>query len=155
MAKPIPDGYPAVIPFLIVDGAARAIEFYKNVFGATERMRLPGPGDKLAHAEIVIGDSVIMLADASPESGTRAPQTPDAATVRLHIYLDDVDAAAARAVAAGAKILIPIADQFYGDRSGRIADPFGHVWLISTHTEDIAPEEMQRRMEEFTKKAAG
>ncbi len=151
--KPIPDGYPRVMPHLICQDAARALDFYKQVFGAQELMRMDSPDGKLAHAELRIGDSVIMMADEFPEFGNRAPQSIGGSPVVLHIYVEDVDAVAAKAVAAGAKVLIPVADQFYGDRSGRFADPFGHLWIISTHIEDVPPEEMgQRAAAWFAKK---
>ena len=143
--QPIPAGFHAVTPYLMVDGAANAIEFYKTAFGATEVMRLAGPDGKIAHAEIKIGDSLIMLADESLESGSRSPQTLGGTPVFLALYVADVDAVAQNAVAAGAKLLIPVTDQFYGDRSGRLADPFGHVWLVATHKEDVSPEEMKKR----------
>ncbi len=143
--KPIPDGYRSVIPYLIVDGAAAAIAFYKTAFGATERLRLGGPGGKIGHAELAIGDSLIMLADEHPEMGVRGPRTVGGSPVGIHVYLPGVDAAAARAVAGGAKLTRPVADQFYGDRLGTLEDPFGHIWHISTHIEDVSPEEIARR----------
>jgi PhnB protein len=143
--KPVPEGYRSVIPYLIVEGAAAAIEFYKTAFGATERLRLGGPGGKIGHAELAIGDSLIMLADEHPEMGARGPRTVGGSPVGIHVYLEDVDAAAARAVAGGAKLTRPVADQFYGDRLGTIEDPFGHIWHISTHVEDLSPEEIGRR----------
>jgi len=152
--KPIPDGYPAVTPLLVMNGAARAIEFYKTVFGAKEKMRMQAPNGKLGHAELTIGDSVIMLSDAFPESGDRVPSESGTSPVRIHIYVDDVDQVAERAVAAGGKMVIPLKDQFYGDRSGRLQDPFGHIWLISTHQQDVSQEEMQRRMEKTMGKPA-
>jgi PhnB protein len=139
----IPAGFPAVTPYLMINGAASAVEFYKQVFGATEVMCLTGPDGKIAHAEIKIGDSLIMLADESLPMGNRSPQTLGGTPAYLALYVADVDAVVQSAVAAGAKLLIPVADQFYGDRSGRLADPFGHVWLIATHKEDVSPEEMQ------------
>lgn len=150
--EPIPAEYAGVTPYLSVNDAAAAIEFYKKGFGATEVMRLPGPDGKLGHAEIRIGDALVMLADESPDYGNLSPKTLGGSAVRLHMYVEDVDAFFEQAVAAGAKVLIPIADQFYGDRSGRLEDPFGHVWLISTHKEDVSPEEMQKRMEAFSQK---
>jgi PhnB protein len=144
-SKPIPDGYRSVIPYLIVDGAGAAIEFYKTAFGATERFRLGGPGGKIGHAELQIGDSLVMLADEHPEMGALGPRTVGGSPVGIHLYLADVDAAAARAVAGGAKLTRPVADQFYGDRLGTIEDPFGHIWHISTHIEDVSPEEIGRR----------
>ncbi len=149
--KPIPDGYHTVTPYLIVKDAARAIEFYKQAFGAAERMRLTDPGGRVGHAEITIGDSTIMLADEFPEMGVRSPQTLGGSPVSLALYVADVDAMADRAVAAGATVVRPVKDQFYGDRSGTFADPFGHVWTIATHKEDVAPDEMGRRFEAIMK----
>jgi PhnB protein len=143
--KPIPDGYPNVSPYLIVDGAAKALAFYGRVFGATERMRMPSPGGKVGHAEIGIGSSVIMLADEHPEIGARSPGAFGGSPVSLMLYLDDVDATVKAAVAAGATVIRPVEDKFYGDRSGTIQDPFGHHWHLATHVEDIPPDEMQRR----------
>jgi PhnB protein len=143
--KPIPDGYGSVTPYLIVDGAAKAIEFYKSVFGAVERMRLGGPDGRIGHAELAIGGSVIMLADEHPEMGALAPPTVGGTPVGLHVYLGDVDAVAAKAVAAGATLKRPVENQFYGDRLGSVVDPFGHLWHISTHVEDVSPEEIARR----------
>jgi PhnB protein len=144
--KPIPDGYHTVTPYLIVNGAAAALEFYKRAFGATEVMRFPGPNGKVGHAEIRIGDSHIMLADEHPEMGARGPQALGGSPVTILLYVPDVDARFAQAVAAGAKEVRPLKDQFYGDRSGSVADPFGHIWHIATHKEDVSHEEMQRRM---------
>jgi PhnB protein len=144
-AKPIPDGYHRLTPYLIVDGAAKALEFYTRVFGASERMRMPGPGGRLGHAEISIGDSVIMLADEHPEMGARGPRALGGSPVSLVLYVEDVDATVKTAVAAGARVLRPVEDKFYGDRSGTIEDPFGHHWHVSTHQEDVPPEEMARR----------
>jgi PhnB protein len=153
--EPIPAEYPGVTPYLSVHDAAAAIEFYKKGFDATEVMRLPGPDGKLGHAEIKIGNRLVMLADEFPEHGNLSPKTLGGSAVRLHLYVEDVDAFFTKAVSAGAKVLIPIADQFYGDRSGRLEDPFGHVWLVSTHVEDVSPEEMQRRMEALSQKESG
>jgi PhnB protein len=150
--EPMPAEYPGVTPYLSVNDAAAAIEFYKKGFGATEVMRLPGPDGKLGHAEIRIGSALVMLADEFPDYGNLSPKTLGGSAVRLHMYVEDVDAFFEKAVAAGAKVLIPIADQFYGDRSGRLEDPFGHVWLVSTHTEDVSPEEMQKRMAAYSQK---
>lgn len=144
-AKPVPEGYHAVTPYLIVDGAAKALDFYKQVFGAKERMRMPSPGGKVGHAEINIGDSVIMLADEHPEMGARGPKTFGDSPTSIVLYVENVDATVKAAVGAGAKILRPIEDKFYGDRSGTIEDPFGHNWHVSTHVEDVSPEELQRR----------
>jgi PhnB protein len=143
--KTPPDGYHTFTPYLIIKGAARAIEFYKQVFGATERCRLAMPDGKIGHAEIQIGDSVIMLADGCPEMGAKDPEAYGGSPVMLHLYLPDVDATFAKATAAGAKPLRPIQNQFYGDRSGMVTDPFGHVWNISTHIEDVSPEEINKR----------
>ena len=151
-AKPIPDGYEGATPYLICKDAARALEFYRKAFGATEFMRMPMPGGKIGHAEIRIGRAVIMLADECPEMGARGPQSPGSAAVSLLIYVEDVDALVTRAVAAGAKILRPLADQFYGDRSCTLADPSGHVWTFATHKEDVSMEEMQKRAAAFEQK---
>jgi len=145
-AKPIPDGYPAITPYLIVEGAARAIDFYKEVFGATERMRMLGPQGRVGHAELLIGGSVVMLADACAEMKAFAPAPGASLPMSLYLYTEDVDAVVARAVAAGAKVERPVETHFYGDRSGGITDPFGHSWYVATHVEDVPPEEMQRRM---------
>ncbi|HEX8444559.1 MAG TPA: VOC family protein [Allosphingosinicella sp.] len=145
-----PDGYHSVTPYLIVDGAEEAIRWYGEALGATEVMRLP-MGDKIGHAEIKIGDSHVMLADEWPDYGKLGPKSRGGATCGLMIYLEDVDAAFAKAVAAGATVEQPIQDQFYGDRSGSITDPFGHSWTLATHVEDVPEEEMQRRMAEFSK----
>jgi PhnB protein len=149
--KPIPDGYHTVTPYLIVQGAAAAIDFYKKVFGAKELFRVPGPGGKVGHAELQIGDSRIMLADEHPEMGAKAPGSFGGSPVGLMLYVEDVDARFNRAVAAGAKVTKPLADQFYGDRSGTLTDPFGHQWTIATHKEDVSPEEIDRRMKAMMK----
>ena len=143
--RPIPEGYHSVTPYLIVTGAASAIEFYKHAFGAKEVMRVPHPDGRVGHAELQIGDSRIMLADEFPEIGARSPMSLGGTPVGIQLYVDDVDDVAARALAAGAKMLRPVKDQFYGDRSGTLNDPFGHQWTISTHKEDVSPEEMKRR----------
>jgi PhnB protein len=145
--KPIPDGYHAVTPYMVVNNCERALEFYKNSFGASEIMRMPGPDGKIMHAEIKIGDSIIMLADEFPERGARSPVSFGGSPVSLMLYVKDVDATFNKAVGAGSTVQQPVKDQFYGDRSGTIVDPFGHVWTLSTHVEDVAPEEMQKRME--------
>jgi PhnB protein len=147
--KSIPDGYHSVTPYLIIKGAADAIEFYKRAFGATELMRMPSPDGKIGHAEIRIGDSAIMLADEHLEMGHRSPQSLGGAGVSLMVYVDRVDEVFNRAVAGGAKELQPIKNQFYGDRSGTLQDPFGHTWTVATHIEDIPPDEMRRRAEKF------
>jgi PhnB protein len=149
--KPIPPNYHTVTPYLIVKGAARAIEFYRQNFGASELMRVPGPDGKVMHAEIKIGDSTVMLADEFPEMGAISPQSIGGTPVGLLLYVEDVDAVTAQAVAAGAKLFKPVQDQFYGDRSGTITDPFGHRWTIATHKEDVSPEEIRRRMEAMKK----
>jgi PhnB protein len=143
--KPVPDGYHTATPYLIVKGAAQAIEFYKRAFGATELMRMPQPGGKIGHAEIKIGDSPIMLADESPDVGAHSPQSIGGSPVSIMLYVEDVDTIFSQAVAAGAKVRRPVADQFYGDRTGGIEDPFGHLWYIATHKEDVSPEEMRKR----------
>ena len=132
-------------PYLIVNGAARAIEFYKQAFGATETFRMEGPDGRIGHAEIKIGDSHVMLADEQPQIGARSPQTIGGSPVSLTLYVEDVDATVNRAVEAGAKLTRPVANQFYGDRTGGVEDPFGHAWYVATHVEDVAPEEMQKR----------
>ncbi len=144
--KPIPDGYHSVTPYLIINGAARALEFYKKVFGATEMFRFDGPNGTLAHAEIKVGDSVIMLADEQGDMGFRGPRSIGGSPVGIMLYVDDVDRIFNRAVAEGASVTQPLEDKFYGDRSGTVVDPFGHVWTIATHKEDVSPEEMERRM---------
>ena len=146
MVQAIPTGYAAVTPYLIVRGAAHAIEFYKKAFGAVELMRFPAPGDKIGHAEIRIGEGVVMLADESPDAGYSSPQAIGGTAVSLMFYVADVDATFARALAAGATVKQALKDQFYGDRSGTIVDPFGHIWTIATHKEDLSLEEVQRRM---------
>ena len=143
--KSIPDGYHNVTPYLIVDDAAAAIEFYKKAFGATELMRMPKPNGKIGHAEIRIGDSPVMLADEASEMGARSPRTIGGSPVSILLYVDDVDTTFTKAVNGGAKVQRPVADQFYGDRTGGVEDPFGHVWYIATHVEDVSPEEMKKR----------
>ena len=145
--QPIPEGYHSVTPYLIVKGASDAIDFYGQAFGATEIMRLGSPDGKIGHAEMQIGDSRIMLADECPEMNAYAPESPGKSGVGICLYVEDVDAAFAQATAAGAKVQRPLQDQFYGDRSATLEDPFGHVWTIATHIEDVTPEEIQRRME--------
>jgi PhnB protein len=143
--KPIPDGYRAVTPYLIVSDAAGAIAFYAKAFGATERMRHTMPDGSIGHAELTIGDSMIMLADEAPEQNARAPGAFGGSPIGRHLFVEDVDAVVARATEAGAKVTRPVADQFYGDRSGSITDPFGHVWYVTTHIEDLSPDEITRR----------
>lgn len=141
-----PEGYHTATPYLIVKGGAAALDFYVAAFGAVELMRMPGPAGNVAHAEFLIGDSPVMMADEHPEMGFVGPETLGGSPVGLCLYVEDVDAALARAVAAGATVTRPVADQFYGDRSGTLKDPFGHVWTLSTHKEDVSVEEMKRRM---------
>ncbi|HEY4427882.1 MAG TPA: VOC family protein [Solirubrobacteraceae bacterium] len=148
MTGPVPEGYPRVMPYLIVDGASEAIDFYTQVLGASERMRMPGPDGRLGHAELDLGDSVIMLADEHPDMGIRGPRSIGGTPVTIHVYVDDVDAAFERAVQAGAKPLRAVEDRFYGDRSGQLEDPFGHHWNLATHVEDVPPEEMSKRAAE-------
>jgi PhnB protein len=152
--KPIPDGYRTATPYLIVKGAADAIEFYKRAFGATELLRMADPQGRVGHAEIKIGDSVIMLADEHPAMGYRGPRSLGGSSVSILLYLESVDSVFERAIAAGATAQRAVANQFYGDRSGTLEDPFGHVWTIATHVEDVAPEEMQRRAEAAMKSSA-
>jgi len=149
--KPIPEGYRTATPYLIVKGAADAIEFYKRAFGATEMLRMADPQGRVGHAEIKIGDSVIMLADEHPAMGYRGPRALGGSSVSILLYLEDVDSVFERAVKAGAKALRPVANQFYGDRSGTLEDPFGHVWTIATHVEDVPPDELKRRAEAVMK----
>jgi PhnB protein len=143
--KPIPEGYHSVTPYLIVKDAARAIEFYKKALGAKELMRMPGPGGKVMHAEIKIGNSPIMMADEFPDQKIVGPQSLGGTSVGLLLYVEDVDAVFQRTVAAGATVEKPLADQFYGDRSGTVIDPFGHKWTIATHVEDVPEAEMEKR----------
>jgi len=143
--KPIPDGYHSVTPYLIIKGAGNAIDFYKKAFGATELFRMDHEG-KVGHAEIKIGDSPIMLADESPEMGSKSPTTLGGTPVSIMIYVEDVDTIFKRAIAAGGEQQKAVQDQFYGDRSGTLKDPFGHVWHVATHKEDVSPDEMEKRM---------
>jgi PhnB protein len=150
--SPVPEGYNSITPYLIIKGAAQAIDYYKNVFGATEIVRMDQPNGKIGHAELKIGDSRIMLADENPAMGAghASAASIGSSPVSLYLYIPDVDRVVDRAVAAGAKIIKPVQDQFYGDRSGFIQDPFGHFWGVATHVEDVAPQEMEER----AKKAA-
>lgn len=143
--RPIPEGHAAVSPYLIVNDAAAALDFYRTAFGAVELMRHKDPSGKVGHAEIIIGGSVIMLADEFPDFGARSPRHYGGTPVSIHLYVEDVDKLASQAIAAGAKMVRPVQDQFYGDRNGTLEDPFGHHWHISTHIEDVAPEELSRR----------
>ena len=147
--KPIPDGYPRVSPYLSVDGGSAAIDFYREVFGASERVRMHAPDGRVGHAELQIGDSLIMLSDESPEMGQLGPRTVGGSPVTISVYVEDVDDVFDRAVKAGATALRPVEDQFYGDRSGQFEDPFGHRWSVATHVEDVDPEEMGKRAAEM------
>ncbi len=149
--KPIPDGYHTVTPYLIISGAARALEYYKEAFGASELLRMADKSGRIGHAEIRIGDSVIMLADEHPEMGHRAPRALGGTAVSILLYVPDVDRVFARAINAGGTERRPVADQFYGDRMGTLEDPFGHVWTIGTHIEDVTEEEVIRRMAKMQK----
>jgi PhnB protein len=153
--KPIPEGYHNVTPYLFVRSAASAIDFYKNVFAATEIVRMAGANGKIMHAEVKIGDSIVMLADENPQTGVMSPQTIGGFSVGLHVYVENVDAVIQKAVDSGAKLLRPIKNQFYGDRSGSLLDPFGHMWSVATHVEDVSPEEMRRRMTAAMSQTAG
>ena len=147
-AKPIPEGYPQVTPYLAVEDANRAIEWYSTVFGTRERMRLGAPDGKVGHAELELGDSLLMLADEFPEMGMRSPKAVGGTPVTISLYVDDVDSVFERAVQGGAKPLRQVEDQFYGDRVGSFEDPFGHRWSVATHVEDVPPDEMERRAAE-------
>jgi PhnB protein len=147
--KPIPDDYPTVCPYLLIEGAAKAINFYKQVFGATERLRMDDPEGKVGHAELVIGNSVVMLADQYLEMDIKGPKVLGGTPVVLSIYVADVDASISRATLLGAKVTRPVENKFYGDRVGQIEDPFGHAWSIQTHIEDVSPNEMHRRVQEI------
>ena len=153
--KAVPEGYRSLTPYLFIKGAAAAIEFYKNVFGATERMRMPGPDGRIMHAELQIGDSILMLADENPKMGALSPQTIGGSGSLVSVYVADVDAAVAKAIAAGANLVRPVKEQFYGDRTGGIIDPFGHIWSVATHVEDVSPEEMQKRAAAAMSQSAG
>ena len=150
--KPVPDGYHTLTPFLTVRDAVKAIDFYKQAFGATERGVMKGPDGKVMHAELMIGNSIIMLSDEFPEFGALSPQSTGGAGMCLHIYLDGVDAAFDRAVKAGAEVEMPVMDQFWGDRYGKLKDPFGHKWSIATHTKDLSLDEMKQGMDEAMSK---
>ena len=149
--KAIPEGYEGATPYLIIKGAARALEFYKNAFGALEVMCMPGPGGTVGHAEIKIGKAMIMLADEFPEMNCKSPQSFGGSPVSIMVYVPDVDTFINRAVSSGAKVLRPVANQFYGDRSCSLEDPFGHQWHFATHVEDVPPDEMAKRAEAFQK----
>jgi PhnB protein len=142
--RPIPEGMHSLTPHLVCDGAAKAIEFYKAAFGAVETMRLPGPGGRLMHAALRIGDSALMLVDAFPEMGAVGPKTLKGSPVTIHLFVPNVDATMAQAAKAGAKITMPAADMFWGDRYGQLEDPFGHRWSVATHLQDLTPEQIQK-----------
>lgn len=144
-AKPIPDGYPRVTPYLCVDGAAAAIDFYTKVLGAAEKVRMAAPGGKIGHAELALGDSIVMLADEHPDVGFLGPKSVGGTPVTISVYVENVDEVFERAVAEGASAERPTEDQFYGDRTGQFQDPFGHRWHVATHVEDVPPEEMEKR----------
>ena len=154
-AKPIPDGYHTATPYLIVNNAAEALTFYKQAFDATELLRLTAPSGEVAHAEIKIGDSPIMLADEMPGSEFRSPKSVGGTPVSIMLYVEDVDVRFTKATRAGAKALRPVQNQFYGDRSGTLQDPFGHIWTIATHKEDVSPEEINKRAAAAFKQQAG
>jgi len=153
--KPIPEGYHSLTPYLFVRSAASAIDFYRNVFGATEVMRMAGSNGRIMHAELMIGDSIVMLADENPPTGVMSPQTVGGFSVGLHLYVENVDAVIQKAIENGAKLLRPIKNQFYGDRSGSLLDPFGHMWSVATHVEDVSPEEIRKRMTAAMSQTAG
>ena len=152
--SPIPQGYHSITPYLFIQGASSAIDYYKKVFGAEERMRMPGPDGRVMHAELQIGDSIVMLADENPEMGAKSPKTIGGAASSLHVYVRDVDTTTQTAVEAGGQLIRPVKNQFYGDRSGSIIDPFGHIWSIATHIEDVSPEEMNKRMAKMATQSA-
>jgi len=149
--RPIPSGYEGATPYLIIKGAAKALDFYKKGYGAEEMMRMPGPGDTIGHAEIRIGSARIMLADEFPEMGAKSPETIGGSPVSIMIYVEEIDSFFARAVASGAKVQQAVENKFYGDRACSLEDPFGHLWHFATHVEDVSPEEMAKRAEAFTK----
>ena len=153
--KPIPDGMHSITPHLVCAGAADAIEFYKKAFGAVETTRMPGPDGKLLHAAIRIGDSTVMLTDEFPDWKSFGPKSLKGTAVTIHLYVDDADAVAARAVAAGATVVMPMDDMFWGDRYGILEDPFGHRWSIGTHVRDVTPAEMQQAMQKMSQKKPG
>ena len=151
----IPQGMHSVTPHLVCAGAAKAIEFYKQAFGAEEGARLPGPDGRLVHASVKIGDSQVMLVDEMPEWGALGPKALKGSPVTIHIYVEDVDALVARAVKAGAKVTMPVAEQFWGDRYGKLEDPFGHHWSVATHVRDVTPEEMKKAMQQMSAQKGG
>ena len=153
--RPIREGYSTVTPYLFIKGAASAIDYYKKVFGAQEIMRLNAPNGLIGHAELRIGDSMIMLSDENPQWGNKSPQTLGGSATSLHVYVKDVDSVVQGAVDAGAQLIRAVKDQFYGDRSGSLLDPFGHLWSVATHIEDVSPEEIKKRMAAVMSQAAG
>ncbi len=153
--RPIPEGYHTATPYLTIRNAAQALDFYKRAFGATEVMRMTSPDGRVGHAEIRIGDSAIMLSDEFPDMDARSPQMIGGSPVMIHLYVEDADALVKRAVDAGATLQRPVEDQFYGDRAGKLADPFGHVWWIATHVEDVPPQEIEKRAAAMFGSAAG
>ena len=153
--KAIPEGYEGATPYLIIKGAAKALEFYKKALGATEIMRIPAPGGTVGHAEIKIGKAIIMLADEFPEMNCKSPQAYGGSPVSMMVYVPDVDQFVKRAVDAGAKLVRPVENKFYGDRSGSLEDPFGHQWHFATHVEDVPPDELAKRAEAFMKQPSG
>ena len=153
--KPVPSGYHTVTPYLTLSDAASAIDFYKKAFGATERYRMDRPDGKIGHAEIQIGDSIVMLADESPRSDSRSPTSLGGTTAGIFLYVENVDAVFDTAVKAGAKVHQPLTNMFWGDRFGGLTDPYGHSWALATHIEDVAPEEMEKRMQAAMSQAAG
>jgi PhnB protein len=152
--RPIPEGYHTATPYLTVNNGARAIEFYKRAFGAQEKFRMDAPGGKIGHSELKIGDSVIMLSDEMPGGTCRAPQSLNGTTVNVFLYVNDVDSVFNQAISAGAKVDTPVQDMFWGDRYGKLTDPFGHSWSVATHKEDVAPADMQKRAQEAMSKMA-
>ncbi len=155
VVKPIPDKYHNITPYLYVKGAVAAIEFYRDAFGASQLFLMPGPNGKIMHAELKFGDSIVMLADEDPSRGILGPHTIGGYSVGLHLYIENVDAVVQKALALGAKQLHPVKDQFYGDRSGSLLDPFGHMWTVATHVEDVSPEELKKRMATAMSHSAG
>jgi PhnB protein len=153
--RPIPEGYHTVTPYLYVRGATAAIDFYKNVFGASEIVRMAGPDGRIMHAEMKIGDSVVMLGDENLQVGMLSPQTVGGFSTGLHVYVENSDAVVKKMVDSGGKVLRPIKNQFYGDRSASVLDPFGHMWSVATHIEDVSPEEMKKRMTAAMSQTAG
>ena len=153
--KPIPQGYHSVTPYMVLRDAAKAIDFYKKAFGAVEKFRMAGPDGKIGHAEIQIGDSMIMISDENPQWGTKSPQTLGGTPVGIFLYVPDVDATFKQAISAGAKEVMAVTDQFWGDRYGKVADPFGHAWNLATHKEDLTPAEIEERAKKAFAHGAG